>query len=226
MDDLDQGDLLMLHRKYPWLLLLLAGGCLSASLLHARVYFSQSVDLFNPASFGRLIYKTIMEINGGKAEVNVVGCDDGLDPVKAALGTHLDPRLRVVALGSDSERPALLVTVVQSPAEQNTSQSIRARHRITDVPVPSDGLVLSTLNSSDTRSTLECLSSRMGKDDLVRFYEAAMARTGWTKLVAAAEGSGLMIYIKGADICVVMVTMQESNGESGVTLLHKQGAVN
>ncbi len=225
MDDLDERDLLSMGRKYAGLLLLLAG-CLSASLLHARVFTSRTVDLFNPSTFGRLVYKTVMEINEGKAEVSVVACDDGLTAVQATVQHQRDSKFRAVALSAGDEKPALLVTVVQSQAEKDASQSQRARHRLADVPVPSDGVVLGTLRSMDTRTTFERLVSRLGKEEIVRFFEQSMNREGWLKLVGAAGKGGFLFYVKGADICMVMVAPQESNGETGITLLHKQGAVN
>jgi hypothetical protein len=212
----------MMRRNLPWLLIL-AGGCLSASLLHARVFSSGNIDLFNPASFGRVIYKTLMEINGGKADVSVVACENGMTSLQAALMAHHDPTLRVVALSTGEEKPVLLVTVAQALAEKEASQ---ARHRLADVPVPSDGVVLGTMKSADTRTTFERLSSRMGKEEAIRFYEQSMERTGWSRLTGAGEGGGFLFYVKGVDICVVLVAIQESNGETGITLLHKQGAVN
>lgn len=211
--------------KHLWVMVL-AVGCLYASLLHARVFSSRNIDLLNPASFGRLIYQTMMEINDGKADVCVVACDAGLDQVQAALNAHRDSTLRAVALSTGMEKPALLVTVVQSPAEKAASQAKRARHRLADVPVPADGVVLGAMRSADTRTTFERLVSRQGEAEVVRFFELGMNRSGWSKLVGAGEGGGLLVYVKGADVCVVRVATQESNGETGITLLHKQGAVN
>ncbi|MEI8139479.1 MAG: hypothetical protein WCI03_06390 [bacterium] len=211
-----------MRRNLLWLLII-AGGCLFASLLHARVFSTGSIDLFNPSSFGKLIYKTLMEINGEKADVSVVACENGLTSLKAVLKVHHDPTLRVVALSTGEEKPVLLVTVAQALAEKEASQ---ARHRLADVPVPSDGVVLGTMRSADTRTTFERLAYRMGKEEAIRFYEQSMERTGWSKLMGAGEGGGFLFYVKGADICVVLVAIQESNGETGITLLHKQGAVN
>jgi len=206
--------------------MILVGSGLFASILPARVYFSQNVDFFNPTSFGRLVYKTVMEINGAKADVSVVGCDDGLSSVQAALSRPQDPRLRVLALRADPERPALLFTVIQSSKEQINSPSRQVRHRLGEVPVPSDGIVHGSLKNADTRTTFEYLTSNMGKADVIHFYELAMAQYGWAKRGGSPDGSSLLFYVKGTDVCVVVVCTQESNGETGITLLHKQGALN
>ncbi|MEI7881229.1 MAG: hypothetical protein WCI95_10180 [bacterium] len=211
--------------KHLWVMVL-AVGCLYASLLHARVFSSRNIDLLNPASFGRLIYQTMMEINDGKADVCVVACDAGLNQVQAALNGRRDSTLRAMVLSPGEDKPALLVTVVQSSSEKAASQAQRARHRLADVPVPADGVVLGTMRSADTRTTLERLVSRQGEAEVVRFFELGMNRSGWSKLVGAVEGGGLLVYVKGVDVCVVRVATQESNGETGITLLHKQGAVN
>ena len=205
---------------------LVLAGCLTASLLQARVFTEGRLDLLNPATFGRLIYKTLMELNGGKAEVSVVACADGPALVEAAAAAPRDPTLQAVALSAGEDKPALLVTVVQSPSEKAASHPSRARHRLGDVPLPSDGVVLGTIKSVDTRTTLERLASRQGAAEVERFFERAMGQAGWSRLVEAAGGSGFQFYVKGADVCVVLVTTQESNGETGITLLHKQGAVN
>lgn len=214
-----------MKRKYFWLIILL-GGALSASILHARVFSSRNVDLLNPSSYGRLIYKTLMEINEGQSEVSVVICDDGLAPVEAALTAYHNPVFSAVAVHTEADKPALLVTVVKSPADQKASLTSRPRHRLVDVPVPADGVVLGTMRSADTRTTFEHLSSRMAKDETLRFFDLGMVQAGWVKQVGMEKGSGLSVYSKGTDICLILVNTQESNGETGITLLHKQGAVN
>lgn len=222
---MDKGDLLIMRHGRKWLGVL-AGIGLVVPLLHASVFSSRKIDLFTPSTYGRLIYKTIMEINGGKADVSVVACDDGLDTMQGALTAQHDARLRWVSLDTGEGKPGVLVTVVQSPSEKEASQSARARHRIADVPVPSDGIVLGTMRSADTRTTYERLTSRLGRSEVVQFYDQAMIRSGWSKLVAASEEGGFLFYAKGADLCAVLVTIQESDGETGISLLHKQGAVN
>lgn len=215
-----------MRRRFQWLGGVFLSACLIAPLLHARVYAIRHIDLFSPASYGRLIYKTLMEINGGKAEVNVVACEGDLTPLRAIMSAHADPSLRFVAIQPGAEKPALLVTVLQSQAERDASQSSYARHRLVDVPVPQDGIVRSTMNSGDTRTTFERISSRMARVDVVRFIEQGLERNGWKKQVGAGEESGFLVYIKGSDICLVLVKAKESDGETSITLLHKQGAVN
>lgn len=212
--------------KYPWLTLLVVGITLPASLLQARVFASRRVDLASPATYGRLIYTTAMEINGGKAVVNVVACDGGWPAVRGALAAHQDPALRVVTFLPEPDKPALLVTVAQSTVEREASRAGNAQHRLADVPVPRDGTVLSALRSADSRTTFERISSRMVQPEVVRFFEQAMARNGWSRQSGGGAGTGLLIYVKAADLCMVLVSAQETNGETAITLLHKQGAVN
>ncbi len=205
---------------------LMVAGCLSASLLHARVFSSRSLDFRDPASYRRLIYKTLMEINGGKADVNVVASDHGAVSLESTLASRPGPPLRAMLLKISSETPELLITVTQSPAERSLSLSKRAQHRLVDVPFPSDGVVLGTLKNTDTRSTFERFVTRMGETEAIRFYEGGMKKSGWSGMIGADNSSSVLLFVKGADICVVMVTAQESNGETSITLLHKQGAVN
>jgi len=234
----------MRHNRI-WLLTV-SGICFSAALLPARIFWEGGGDLFTPASFGREIYKAVMEINGGKADVCVVACENGLASVQASLATNRDPTaawfsgdslglgrvsrdgktLRLATLSFGPGRPDLMVTVIQSTSEAIASRPEYARHRLSDIPVPPGAAVLGTMNNTDTRTTVERLVSRMSMETVARFYENAMARNGWIKMVKSVENTGLLCYIKGADVCCVMVAAQDSNGETGITLLHKQGAVN
>ncbi len=199
---------------------------LTASLLQARVFSSSSVDFSIPSSFGRLIYKTVMEINEGKAEVSVVACDAGLMVNESLKNAQRDGALRLVALSPAADKPRLVVTVVQSKADRTASAVQRARHRLADVPVPAEGVMLGVMQNPDTRTTLERLTVRQGAGEVIQFYEQEMTRAGWGKLLGAGAGGGILCYVKGVDICVVRVAVQESNGETGITLLHKQGAIN
>ncbi|MEI6787887.1 MAG: hypothetical protein WCL49_05355 [bacterium] len=225
------------------------GASLSAVLVQAAVFQTgggTGGNLFDPGSFGRSLYRTAMQINGGRAEVSVIACDEGKGSLRAAFKTHeqagtgcyvpgeslgvgqvtRDGRtLRLVTLKSSSEAPLLMVAVAQSVSEAKASQSSEGRHQIDEIPIPSGSRVLSFQRNDDSRTSLERLTVRMATEGVRRYYDAILARDGWSRLLSETPESGLMVFVKGASVCCVGVGAADSYGESRVTLLHKQGAV-
>ena len=251
MADLDERDLLMVPpTRSRVIFLTVLAVLLSAAMIQARVYVSSGAvggDLFNPASFGAQLYKTVMTINGGRAEVSVVACEGGLASVRAAFsalnpthGGHYQTgeslgagvaseagkTVRLVTLAPDPEAPVLMVAVSQSDAEARTSRTGGVSHQLDDVPAPPGATILITLKNAESRTTLERLTSRMSRESVTRFYEGAMVQKGWSRTFRTAARPGLTVYVKGADLCCVRIRESDSDGESAVTLLHKAGAVN
>lgn len=235
-------------RQFQFLLVVAALAFFSFRVL-ASVYQTGGVeggDLFTPSTFGRCIYQAVMLINGGRADVSVIACAGGEESVREAFkaeekaGTgHYFPgdslgvgkatrggsTLSLVTLKPVPQAPALMVAVAQSDSERRASKPAEVRHQIDEVPVPSGTRVLSCLKNLDTRTALERLSIRMPAEGVRGFYDAFMARNGWSRLVHASRDGGLQVYVKGANVCCLGISAADSDGESSVTLLHKQGAV-
>lgn len=203
-------------------------------------------DLFNPSTFGRCIYKAVMLINGGKADVNVVACDPGVEDVRAAfvkderdgtgryyrgesLGLGMARRdgttVGVVTLRPEARSQALMVAVSQTDGERLVSKSSEGRHLIESVPVPSGARVHSSLRNLDTRTEFEAVSVRMSPDAVRAYYDAGMARGGWSRVFPASRDGGVQVYVKGTSVCCVGIGPADLDGDTAVTLLHKQGAV-
>lgn len=221
---------------------------MSAPWLQARVFRSGGAvgDLFDPGSFGAQIYRTVMQINGGLAEVGITVCDGGREAVRSACAAYgrdaavTDMKDGSLGMGAafrsgksarwlevtpDPEGATLLVSVVQTDAEARSSKVSQARHVLTDVPLSPDARVLSLLRNKDTRTTLERVSSRMTRESLALYHESAMIRQGWLRMFRTAARPGLAAYLKGTDLCWVRIGDTDSDGETRVTLLHKAGAV-
>ena len=218
-------------------------------LLQATVFRGSRMagDLFAPDSFGAEIYKAVMQINGGVADVSVAVCEGGVAAVRSAIvatghgdGSGFSPDMslgmgsakvgdrsvKVVTLVPDANFPVMMVSVLQRQTEVSASRPALARHQLADVPIPADANVLSYLKNQDTRTALERVSSRMPRETLARYYEQSMAQQGWSRSFRVAARPGLSIYLKGADLCWVRIGDTDSNGETRVILLHKAGAVN
>jgi len=128
---------------------------------------------------------------------------------------------RMLTLSPGSK--TLLVSVIQSKADARVSGTAPLQHQIKEIPVPPEAVVLSAMSNADTRTAVERLSLRMPQEGLSRYFSTALKQSGWTPLSGGKAGMGL--YVKGADLCVVMVTASDSDGGSRATLLHKRGAV-
>jgi hypothetical protein len=209
---------------------LLAG--LSAFLVQAAVFQTGGKtggDLLNPDSYGRCFYRAAMQINGGRAEVSVIACEGGVDSLRAAFrveqATGEGRTLCKVILKPFPDAPPLMVAVAQSVSEAKASRSAEGRHRIDDIPIPSGARVLSFQRNEESRTSLERLAVRMPADGLRGYFDAILARNGWSRLFPESRESGLMVFVKGATVCCVGVGAADSYGESRVTLLHKQGSV-
>lgn len=235
----------MTARTFMVRLLVMALVVLPAALGLARV--SRGIplggDLFDPATFGRVVYRTVMWINGGRADVAVTTCDRGTASVKTAFGgesagaayregtsmglgraTRDGRSVRVMTIEPPGAANPLMVSVIQSDADERQSRSTPS-HGLDDVPALPDADVEGLLRSDDTRTAVERLTTRRAPEGVLAFYDGAMTRGGWTRLSGAPDAS-LRIYVKDTDVCCVGARAVESDGETRVTLLHKRGAVN
>jgi len=241
---------MMPRRRNILLILAVSALGIPAVVMQARVYLSGDTmggDLFTPASFGSLFYKAMMQVNGGCAEVSLTSCEGGVASVRAAFAAlrqnghayyHAGQSLgygrvslngntvSVVTLEPGPRSPVVMASVLQSDAEVSASAIPPVRHQLDDVPGPPDARVLSFMKNADTRTALERVSSRMSEESLAHYYEDAMRREGWNRMLRQAPMSGLSVYMKGRDICCVRIGPSDSDGGSRVTLLHKTGAVN
>jgi hypothetical protein len=212
------------------ILALVAG--LFAFLVQAAVFQTGGKtggDLLNPDSYGRCLYRAAMQINGGRAEVSVIACEGGVAPLRAAFkveqATGDGRTVRLVTLKPSPDSPPLMVAVSQSVGEAKASRSSEGRHRIDEIPIPSGARVLSFQRNDESRTSLERLAVRMPEAGVRGYYDAILARDGWSRLFPESREGGLMVFMKGATVCCVGVSAADSYGESRVTLLHKQGAV-
>jgi hypothetical protein len=222
---------------------------LAAVLVQASVFQTggrEAGNLFTPSTFGRCLYQAVMLINGGRADVSVVACEAGEEAIRDAfrieekrgtgryfpgdsLGLGKAARegqtLGLVTLKPLSRAPSLMVAVSQSDGEVRAARSARGIHRIDEVPIPSGSRVLSSLKNLDTRTDLETLSIRMPAEGVRAFYDAGMLRNGWSRLFPAAREGEMLVYVKGANVCCLGISAADLDGDTRVTLLHKQGAV-
>jgi hypothetical protein len=205
---------------------------LSAIVVQAAVFQTgggTGGDLFDPGSFGRCLYRAAMQINGGRAEVSVIACEAGGGSLGTAFKVEQVTRdgrtVRLVTLKPSPDTPPMMVAVSQSVGEAQASRSGEGRHQIEEIPIPSGARVLSFQRNDESRTSLERLAVRMPEAGVRGYYDAILARDGWSRLFPESRESGLMVFVKGATVCCVGVGAADSYGESRVNLLLMRGAV-
>jgi len=204
--------------------------------------------VFDAERVGKTVYRTVMQINGGKADVTVVQARDGVEAFGRTLSSagaapqarfagdrslglgivdNGSQSLRLLALAPASPDRALVVAVAQSKQEERDSSASRAAHGIPDVPAYPGGAVTCFMRNADTRTCFETQKVPAASDAAASFYSTALVRNGWSALSPdrTAGGAALRVFAKGRDVCCVLVKASDWSGESVVTLLHKRGAV-
>jgi hypothetical protein len=198
--------------------------------------------------FGKRLYQTLMRINGGQVEVSVVSFRQGLDDLRRrvlssqgdtlrfeagetlGLGeiTGRGRKVRLVALvpGGNPDSGVMVVTE-QAQADREAGRKLVLKHELNELPVPSGSQVTGYMKNEDTRVAWETLSAPASVSGVVAYYQAALKQAGWKSVMPsrAPDGGGVFCFMRGADICCVQVKRADSDGETQVALLHKQGAL-
>lgn len=225
---------------------------LPATVLQARVFrrwaWSPSGQLFNPDGFGKRLYRAVMELNGAQADVSVVACPAGLDGVRQGLAagegvstrftageglgageiTGLGRAVQLVALtpGGDGT-PALMVAVEQGTRGRATSSSAEVRHGFPELPLYPGSRVTRFWRNQGSRTALETAMAPASPAAVAGYYASALKREGWALPLPprADDEGGLLLFVRGRDVCCVQAQRADSDSETRVTLLHKRGAL-
>lgn len=249
-----QGDILTMSRRRSYLAgLIILVLCLPAALLQARVFrsggWSSGGSPFAVEEFGRRLYKTVMRINGGQADVSVASCREGMESVRQRVlaGQGVTSRfaggetlglgeiiglgrvVRLVALVPGGDPAAgVVVAVERAQQEDRASRSALAlKHELREMPVIPGSQVTGYMKNEDTRVAWETLLVPASVASAVAYHETTLKQAGWAPvmpLIPSDEG-GMLLFTKGPDICCVRVKRSDLDGETRVALLHKQGAL-
>ncbi len=242
-----------MRRSRPYLVgLVILAICLPATLLQARVSRfmgrTSGHSVFAAEEFGKRLYKTLMRINGGQADVSVVSLREGLDDLRRrvlssqgdsvrfeagetlGLGeiTGMGKKVRLLALvPGGNPATGVMVVTEQAQAETAAGRSRVLNHELKELPAPSGSRVTGYMKNEDTRVGWETLIAPAQIADVVAYYETALKQAGWTSVMPSRPGAGdgIFFFMRGADICCVQVKRADSDGETRVALLHKQGAL-
>jgi hypothetical protein len=242
-----------MRRRHPyWVFIIGLAVFLPALLLQARVFRSggwgPGRTVFMAGEFGKRLYRTVMQINGDQAEVSVVLCREGMEAVGGSvmagqgvsarfaasetLGmgeiTGMGRQVRLVAIAPDAAKAdVVLVAVEQTQRGPSASRGLPLKHGLLDLPPLPGGQVTAFLKNEDTRVAWETVTTESSPASVASFYEANLKQAGWTPVLPytpSADG-GMLCCVRGGDICCVRVRRTDSDGETQVALLHKQGAL-
>ena len=253
MADLDEGNLLNTRTlRLFFTLALILGVCLPVPVLQARVFqrlgWGTSGSLFNVEAFGKKLYQTVMNVNGARADVTVAMCDGGMDGVRQSLAasagkpmrfssgpgigvgeiTGAGRTVRLIALApAGSTSPGLIVAVEQADGERHAAHSTQLQHGIPEVPLFPGSRVSSFMRNEDTRVAWEVALSPVLPEGIMAFYRSTLKQAGWEQpfSVGASESGGMLLFMKGRDVCCIQTQRTDSDSETRVTLLHKRGAL-
>jgi hypothetical protein len=184
---------------------------------------------FEVKALGQRAYRTSMRINGGQAEVSVLACREGNEGIRQMLESNRSSARNtacVFAPGEEGE-VGLMVVVEQKDATPGLLRRVPARHEMRDVPLLPGSRVTSFMRNEQSLTTLETASSAVSLRGAVSFYQGTMKQAGWSQMfpVSDPDQDVLLCFVRGGDICLVQVGPLNSDGETQLTLLHKQGAL-
>jgi hypothetical protein len=186
-----------------------------------------------------------MSLNGHKVDVDVRACETDLDGIRQAWGrpgaagrfvagdglgigeTTRDGRpVRFVALSPRGDAaPAVAVPVERSEAGRAAAAS-GGRHEIPGIPLYPGSRVTTSMLNQDTRTAFELVAAPGAPAEVMAFYETSLRRLGWEQpFPGGGEAGRVAVFAKGADLCCVQTRSGSSDGETKVSLLHKQGAL-
>jgi hypothetical protein len=194
---------------------------------------------------GKTVYQAALLSNGQKVDVSVVACDNEMDGVRrslrgqnahgrSAFGDELgigemtrggrSVRFAVLSPGG-SAAPAVAIAV-ERPASERRAAVSEGRHEARGIPLYPGSRVTRSMLNQDTRTAFETVTAAAAPAEVMAFYESSLRRLGWERpFPAGADAGGIAFYARGADVCCVQTRRGDSDGETQVTLLHKQGAL-
>lgn len=195
---------------------------------------------------GESIYRTVMRVNSGEAEVNVRVTPKGtsgellrqdrgtagMQPVDETTARQVrrdssGDRHGIALRSADGEGPSVFVSVEPLNSAPAALRMV-PRHELSDIPLVPGGVVSAFIRNAQSRTALEMAATGMAPTEAAAFYESTMKRSGWVQLFhsPAGEGPVLLCFVRNLDFCCVQVGPVNTRGETQLALLHRQGALN
>lgn len=230
--------------------LLAAAGCTVAVACRGDVYLRGNGTAGPAGAAGpdRVGYAASVGVNGGKGKLQVLGFDGDFDTAVAALRTTLfagrENHLKAgegMAFGivrTENSVVRVLVTkagetctmfrLEQSPAEFADSLRRAASPETASLPVYPGSVPLFSGENTGTDSVVEVSRVNADPSTAWSFMDSGMRKAGWTPMAgqerqSSPDGGGMSLYVRGKEVCCVLVRQRAGGAESLVgVMLHQR----
>lgn len=157
-----------------------------------------------------------------------------------------DTVLRLIVISLDDYRQTLVFKIEQSASEFKASIKPPDRHLMKTIPGYPGSEPVFFAKDENTRMSMAISKTQSAPAGVCDFFESRLISSGWRPALVAGSalhhnktasgtgmegisdalrGSGMAIYLKGMEICCVLVDSSEVTGENRITILHKQPGV-
>lgn len=157
-----------------------------------------------------------------------------------------DSVLRLIVISLDDYRQTLVFKLEQSASEFKASIRPPDRHLMKTIPAYPGSEPVFFAEDENTRMSMAVSKTQSAPAGVRDFFESRLTSSGWTPALVAPSAlhhnkivsgtatrgitdalcdSGMGVYLKGMEICCVLVDSSEGTGENRITILHKQPGV-
>lgn len=230
--------------------LLTAIGCaLVTALCHGDVFIRRGATDGSPAGSGleRTAYKAAMSVNSGKGQLKVLGLSGDFDAAVATLRATLfagkEDHLKagdglafgivrrkdivVRVLVTEAGGKCVVFKLEQSPEEFADSFRQTSSLRLKELPVYPGSMPVFSAGNDETDSILEISRANTDPATAWNVMDSGMRRARWVTMAKPEQGAspagGMGVYVRGKEICCVMVRKSAEGGvESLIGLMLHQ----
>ncbi|MEI6807359.1 MAG: hypothetical protein WCN95_01460, partial [bacterium] len=223
---------------------------LAAAVCHAKVFLRRTVPSGPGADSGldTAAYATAMGVNGGKGQLQIFGFDGDFEEavlsLRATLFAGSENHLKAgdgLAFGiirSKTTIVRVLVTTVgekcivfkleQSPAEFADSLRRASSSVVRGLPAYPGSVPVFSAGNDETESAIDVCRVNADPSTAWSFMDTSMRQAGWTTMAKPGQrpdqdGGGMGLYVRGREICCVLVRQRAEGADSLVgLLLHKR----
>lgn len=236
-----------------WRVVLLLAAC--AACPHpaaARVFWRAGggawIDRVARQLNGAAVYRASVRVNAGRAEIGVVRSGEALGPTAAHVRQALTPAggiliagsrlafgaassggriVRTLILAPDDEGSCAVFVIDQSRDDFEQAKAAPTGHMLPSVPEYPGAHVVSFIKNEDTRTAIQVATAPAAPAAALQFYESALARGGWSAPLGSrpAGERDWALFLRGRDICAVLVAPSDRPAECRITVLQKDSSL-
>lgn len=189
---------------------------------------------------GKKAYASKITLNGGSGEVAVFKFTGPLHETAAKLSRIFegmkftdtngsmsfgiarsgDFYIRILLLQPGLKDETIVFKTEQSPDDYERSKAPPLTHMLAEVPEFPGSSPAFFAHNEDTDMSLAVASTRSTETAVRKFYDSELTSAGWAPMFTGA--SSTRIYLRGTEVCFVMLAQSCKDGAGKITLLHKK----